>query len=166
MKHKLTQRETLFCFHQASLQAPLTAALQAGYPPSRAGQTAARLLQREAIRGQIREFQSLLSREDWNRLLLNGYYRLAFAPGNEAIYLALSEGELSRGQLEEMDLFSIQKLRRGKDGSLELVFYDRMEALIRLQELLEQQERQDTASDWIAALERSAQALGESDETD
>lgn len=57
-----------------------------------------------------------------------GYQRLAFGSICDAISL-LYKSDPSKEDLEGMDLFLVSEIKRPKDGSMEIKFFDRLKAL-------------------------------------
>ncbi len=81
-----------------------------------------------------------------------GYYRLAFGSIADAVSL-LYRSEATAQELEQMDLFLVSEIKRPKDGTLEIKFFDRLKAL----EHLEQNSDEDTtAMSFFDAIGRSA----------
>ena len=66
------------------------------------------------------------------------------------------------GELKKMDLFCVSEIKRPKDGSMEIKFFDRMKALEKLSE----GESGDGAASFYEAICRSAQALKEKEQED
>ena len=159
MKKNLTQREQLFCLYYSCLQDGEEAARRAGYRGENPALVAAHLLQRKEIR------QCLASLSPGPELLyqavLRGYERLAFGSVADALHLALLEHP-EEASPQGLDLFCISKISRGKDGRLEFAFYDRLQALQALQELLEREEHQQTDG-FYEAIRLGAQALNRMD---
>lgn len=60
-----------------------------------------------------------------------GYQRLAFGSICDAISL-LYKSDPSKEDLEGMDLFLVSEIKRPKDGSMEIKFFDRLKALEKL----------------------------------
>lgn len=87
-----------------------------------------------------------------------GYEKLAFGGVSDAIRLLYDEHP-EPGKLAEMDFFNIAEIRRPKDGSMEIKFFDRLRALEKLEEL--ETGKQD-GSALFQAMEESARALSQS----
>ena len=84
-----------------------------------------------------------------------GFRRLAFGSIGDAARLLFMEDVTPR-MLKKMDLFSVSEIRRNKDGSMDVKFFDRMEALRMLHEL----ERDENGpGGFLAAIESGAAAL-------
>lgn len=69
----------------------------------------------------------------------------------------------SREQLEHMDLFLVSEIKRPKDGSMEIKFFDRLKAL---EKLTDDSEKEDRATPFYDAIAKGAEALrSETDES-
>ena len=91
-----------------------------------------------------------------------GYRRLAFGKISDAVSLLYMENP-SREQLEHMDLFLVSEIKRPKDGSMEIKFFDRLKAL---EKLTDDSEKEDRAIPFYDAIAKGAEALrSESDES-
>ena len=89
----------------------------------------------------------------------DGLERIAFGGVNDAVSL-LFQTEPDPEELRKLDLYSVAEIRRTKDGSLEIRFYDRMKALECLRQMEEDGEGQ---SPLYRALRECARA-GKEDE--
>lgn len=72
----------------------------------------------------------------WKKLrkaVEEGYRRLAFGPVGDAVKLMMA-GEDRELDYEELDLQNVAEIKRGK-GTVEVKFFDRLEALDRLAQL-------------------------------
>ena len=86
-----------------------------------------------------------------------GFRRLAFGSIGDAVRLLYAEpGELCPKELEKLDLFPVSEMKRGKDGQLELKFYDRLKAL---QCLSQEEGTEEETPPLYDALWQSAQAF-------
>lgn len=84
-----------------------------------------------------------------------GYERLAFGGVADAIRLLYDEHP-GNEELGGMDFFNIAEIRRPKDGSMEIKFFDRLRALEKLEEL---EGAKQEASPLFRAVEEGARAL-------
>ena len=89
-----------------------------------------------------------------------GYQRLAFGSICDAISL-LYKSDPSKEDLEGMDLFLVSEIKRPKDGSMEIKFFDRIRALEHLEQSNTDGEA-GSASPFYNALEQSARAIRKS----
>jgi len=89
---------------------------------------------------QEQKKETALRREE----VIEGYRRLAFGTGNDALRLIFSEGELGPGELAALDIFNVSDIKRPRGGGLEIKFFDRCEALLRLEAMDSENGRQST----------------------
>ena len=75
-----------------------------------------------------RKNEETLRREE----VIAGYRRLAFGTGNDALRLLFCE-QPSPEELAALDIFNVSDIKRPKGGGLEIRFFDRCEALLRLE---------------------------------
>ena len=88
------------------------------------------------------------------------FRRLAFGSIRDAVRLLFCE-DVNPRVLKNMDLFSVSEIKRSKDGSIAIQFFDRMEALRMLSEL---ENASGGAEGFLAAIESGAAALGAQEE--
>lgn len=158
MKKKgLTSKEKEFCRLYLSIADPTEAALRAGYTKEsqKAGN---QLLARGDIAEEIERLCNV-QKKSMAKMATMGYQRLAFGSIADAVSLLYMENP-SQETLRKMDLFSVSEIKRPKDGSMEIKFFDRMKAL----EKLSGSEEGDTAEYFYDAIRRSAQILSDSRE--
>ncbi len=126
---KLSKREQLFCllfFEKGNAE---EAARLAGFPEPE--QKSAFLLEQTEIRQEIArlsEYRTALGKQE----AFLGYRRLAFGNVKDAVKLLFAEdavNEIEKGA----DLFMISEIKKPKDGSLEIKFFDRLKALEKLE---------------------------------
>ena len=63
--------------------------------------------------------------------------KVAFCRANDGVRLALTEGEAD--EVRRLRLDGVSKVKRGRDGSVEVEFCDRVKALQLLYQLLEEE---------------------------
>ncbi len=85
-----------------------------------------------------------------------GYQRLAFGDISDAVSLLYMENP-SRGDLSSMDLFLVSEIKRPKDGSMEIKFFDRLKALEKLESKIEEESGVKSLFD---AINEGAKAVG------
>lgn len=154
MKRKgLTKREREFCRQYSESGNSLLAAEAAGFKKEcrRIGNE---LLSREDIASEISRLCAL-KKQTAASLACTGYARLAFGSIADAVSLLYMESPSSK-ELEQMDLFSVAEIKRPKDGSMEIKFFDRFKAL---EKLCEDNTKEKGASPVIEALCAGAAAL-------
>lgn len=128
-KTRLTKKERLFCCAYASSGDMTKSAELSGFCVS-PREEAIRLLSRECITDEISRL--IRQRERlFSSLALIGYQRLAFGSVSDAVRLVCAEN-LSELKLDDMDLFLVSEIKKPKDGSMEIKFFDRLKALEKL----------------------------------
>lgn len=154
-KEELSKKEKLFCSFYASTGNAYEAAIKAGYPQGSAGQTAQRLICDEIVAAYISEIMEN-RKKNAKASAICGYERLAFGSVADAVKLIFSEdpGQLD---LDKFNLFNIAEIKRPKDGSMEIKFFDRLKALEKLESLCTDCDEKDKP--FIRALEESAIAI-------
>lgn len=148
-------KEKEFCRWMAVYGEPEKAARLAGY--SSPADRWPRLICREDIAEEIRRNAQSL-RAVYEDTALCGLYRLAFGRTNDALRLLYHENPSDR-ELEELDLSSVSEIKRTKDKSVEIKFFDRIKALDRLQEVLNSSKELSGSGGLIEAMRLSAQTL-------
>lgn len=63
-----------------------------------------------------------------------GYQRLAFGNTSDAVSLLYTK-EPQEADFGAMDLFMISEIKKPKDGSVEIKFFDRLKALEKLEQI-------------------------------
>ncbi|MBQ8000807.1 MAG: terminase small subunit [Ruminococcus sp.] len=156
-KKGLTPREREFCRQYICLGDSKTAAASAGYSKNPEGK-GEELLCREDIMAELGRLCQL-KKQTAAELARTGYRRLAFGSIADAVSLLYMDSPSSE-QLKKMDLFSVAEIKRPKDGSMEIKFFDRLKALEKLTEgVLEDRE----ISPVYEAIRQGALALGSSE---
>lgn len=156
----LTAKEKTFCNCFVSCGSADEAAYSAGFVrnPKRSGEE---LLCREDIADEIKRLGKCRT-SSLSEIATVGYRRLAFGKISDAVSLLYMENP-SREQLEHMDLFLVSEIKRPKDGSMEIKFFDRLKAL---EKLTDDSEKEDRATPFYDAIVKGAEALrSESDES-
>ena len=154
----LTQRERQFCYNYVSTGNIKDSALMAGYKisPEMFG---TKLLLRDDINKNL----DILYEQKKKNLIykaFNGYERLAFGDTSDAIKLICAE-DLSFKNIEKMNLFNISEIKKPKEGSMEIKFFDRLKALEKLHQLNLFEEKNE--SNFYNAIERGVKAFNDDD---
>jgi hypothetical protein len=99
--------------------------------------------------------ETALRREE----VIDGYRRLAFGAGNDALRLLFCEEPPSPEELAALDIFNVSDVKRPKGGGLEIRFFDRCEAIRRLEAMDGESGRQstDSAKAFYEAIARSVE---------
>ena len=156
----LTAKEKTFCNCFVSCGSADEAAYSAGFVrnPKRSGEE---LLCREDNADEIKRLGKCRT-SSLSEIATVGYRRLAFGKISDAVSLLYMENP-SREQLEHMDLFLVSEIKRPKDGSMEIKFFDRLKAL---EKLTDDSEKEDRATPFYDAIAKGAEALrSETDES-
>ncbi len=149
-------KEKEFCRLMALYGESERAAREAGYKsPAERGLL---LLCREDIAGEIKRCADNL-RSVYEDTAVCGLYRLAFSKPGDALKLLYCENPTGE-ELDALDLNSIAEIKRTKDKSVEIKFFDRIKAIDKLTELLHSAGEESTGGGLIEAMRLSAQTLG------
>ena len=125
----MTGREKKFCSSFLGSGNSELAAEKAGYTGD-CEQKGEELICRPEISAEL-ERLSRLREKSLANMAAAGYQRLAFGSICDAISL-LYKSDPSKEDLEGMDLFLVSEIKRPKDGSMEIKFFDRLKALEKL----------------------------------
>lgn len=117
--------------------------------------SALKLLRRTDICQEIARLDK--QRETTNNDIAIGYQRLAFGCISDAVCLLFSD-DVSREEIEKMDLFNISEIKRKKGGDIEIKFFDRLKALEKLQDCHTMSAKPEESS-LYSAIELGAKAL-------
>ena len=118
----LTKKEKDFCKYFCVCKNHREAAFKAGFAfPEISGM---RLLLKSEIK---EELQTLSNEVERFADVSDGLRRIAFGSVADAVKLALNADEI--GDVENLDLFSVQEIKFAKNGGIEIKFYDRIKAL-------------------------------------
>lgn len=137
------------------------AAIKAGYSPLLAEARAAKLLQRSDIQSLISEFSAQNADNKIMKSVISGLNRLAFASSADSLKLLLLNKERLIDEVDKLDLFHISEIKIPKDGAIEIKFFDRYKAFDKLMEIARFKSGSDDATEFFAALEKSAKSIDE-----
>lgn len=153
-KEKITDRERTFCEFYYLTGNVRESAIRAGFNlcPEIKG---LRLLKEKRI---ANELENLKKQNNIIPSAKEGFARLAFGNVSDAVRLVI-QGDFCGDNIDRLDLFNIAEIKRPKDGSLEIKFFDRIKALENLARLEEETENCDTSLPFYRALEESAARL-------
>jgi hypothetical protein len=153
VQNMLTARERKFCNGFLNTGNVCEAARRAGYVrnPEEQGES---LLCREDIAGEIEKL-SVKREKTLANMAMVGYQRLAFGNISDAVSLLYME-DPSKEDLSGMDLFMISEIKRPKDGSMEIKFFDRLKALEKLESRVEDNNSMSSIFDAISEGARAA----------
>jgi len=89
------------------------------------------------------------------REVVNGYRKLAFGPGNDALKLLFFDEQPCWDELPDLDIFNISEISRPKGGGMTIKFYDRVEAMERLVDIGNLAQVPEGVKVFYEAIERS-----------
>lgn len=151
----MKKREKEFCRLTVVTGNPQTAARRAGY--RRPDEAWTELVTRGDIAAEIRRVTREVSKV-FRDTLLCSVFRLMTAENNDALRLLYHE-EMSDEEIAQMNLSGVAEIKRTKDKSVEIKFFDRMKALDRLSELNDTVNDSASTGGLLEAMRLSAQAL-------
>lgn len=151
----MKKKEMAFCRLTAVTGNPHTAAVRAGY--RRPDEAWPELIARRDIADEIGRVTREVSKV-FRDTLMCAALRLTAADNNDAVKLVYRE-QVSDDELREMDLSGIAEIKRTKDKSVEIKFFDRLKALDRLSELSGADADSAPEGGLLEAMRLSAQAL-------
>ncbi|MBQ7522153.1 MAG: terminase small subunit [Clostridia bacterium] len=154
----MTPKEEKFCcFYALNGNARLSAVLS-GYKNSPEIK-AVKLLSRKDVGEKIRFYRKAYY-DDLRALAITGYRQLAFGSIADCIKLIYDMDNLP--SLDMMNLFMISEIKKPKDGSMEIKFFDRIKALEKLTEI--EQLSEESSIPFYKALEKSADIFSNDEE--
>ena len=149
-------KEKEFCRLMAVGGDPLTAARKAGIRhPEQKWQA---LVCREDIAAEIRKNAKAL-RAVYEDTAVCSLYRLSLGRPNDALRLLYHE-DPTDGELDALDLTSVAEIKRTKDKSVEIKFFDRIKATDKLHEVMNSSGESNSAGGLLEAMRLSAETLG------
>ena len=149
----MRKRDKTFCVYVAQGKSLEEASILSGYEESK-GVT---LITKPEI---IKEITTLLKAKAnlMKNLSVIGYQQLAFGSIADCISL-VTEENVSKEDLQNMNLFMISEIKKPKDGAMEIKFFDRIKAC---EKLAESESSGEGGLSFFAALEKGAENLAES----
>lgn len=148
-------KEKEFCRQMAFCGDPARAAREAGY---RSAEKWKRLLCRDDIVSEIKRCADSL-RAVYRETAVCGLYHMIFSKPSDALKLLYRENPTD-GELEALELYGISEIKRTKDKSMEIKFFDRVKATDKLSELLNSSGELNSSGGLLDAMRQSAEALG------
>ena len=89
--------------------------------------------------------------------VIEGYRRLAFGTSRDTLRLIFSGDAFSRTTLEKLDVFNVSAIKRDKNGTVEIKFYDRCAALEHLEAFCAPAQGAEGAKLFFDAIARSVE---------
>ncbi len=87
----------------------------------------------------------------------DGLRKLAFGDITDAVSLLFESEEEIISKLPTLDLFNVSEIKRPKGGGMEIKFFDRLKAIDKIREMVNEQTDNKPTS-FYEALEKSAKA--------
>ena len=130
MKNKnLNKKQKIFCYHLVETGNPYEAFSMAKMK----NEDISKLMMNESIRDEIKKIYEY-KKQNLSMKASIGYERLAFGEIFDCIKLMFIK-DINDNQLKNMNLFNISEIKRLKDGTIEIKFFDRMKALEKLEQI-------------------------------
>lgn len=161
----MTKKEKLFCRFYATYQLPKEAAIKAGYAENIAEKKANYLLNRPDVQQDIKKRKNEADKQQLEQWAITALRRMLFS-NNDAILLALKSEQLTEKQIENLNLFLISELKKFKDGSLEIKFFDKLKAINILLEIANNLQTSNEANSFLNALTNSTNNLAKNNPQD
>lgn len=154
----VTQREKKFCRYCLQTGNLREAAARAGYEKDPEA-AALELLEKPPVRAWLERLRRQKEREEKKRRdrAAAGLERIAYGSIADAVRLLQRDEPPTCRELEQMDLYCISEIKYARNGTIDLKFYNRMEALERLHRLCAPSG--GTEESFYTALEKSARLL-------
>ena len=149
-------REKEFCRLMTVYADPVRAAREAGYRSPEKSCT--ELLSREEVSREISRLSENI-RSIYENAAVCGLYRLAFGGIGDPLSLVYRE-DFSAEELSSLDLLNVSEIKRTKDKTVEIRFFDRIKAMDKLYEILSAGSAKRESGGLLDAILRSAEALG------
>lgn len=151
----MKKREKEFCRLTVVLGNPQTAAARAGY--RHPDEVWPELIAREDVASEIRRVAREVSKV-FRDTLLCSVFRLMTSENNDALRLIYHD-QMSDEEIGTLNLSGVAEIKRTKDKSVEIKFFDRIRALDKLSELNDTVSDSASAGGLLEAMRLSAQAL-------
>lgn len=149
-------REREFCRLMTVYADPMRAAEEAGYKhPEKAW---SQLMTRGEISREISRLSENI-RSIYESTALCGLYRLAYGGVSDPLALIYRE-DFTPEELSSLDLINVSEIKRTKDKSIEIKFFDRIKAMDKLNEILISDGEKNGSGGLLDAILRSAEAIG------
>ncbi len=150
----MNKQKKLFCYYYHCLRNVQKALICAGYSKEQLQQSAQDVLQNQEVQQEIQRLDEQRAQRELKEIVISGLIRLATGENQDAIRLLLGQPEELQNQLETLDFFAISELKRSKNDVLEIKFFDRYQALLKLYELAEQEQGSHQLKQFYQTLEQ------------
>jgi len=127
----LNRKKRIFCYHLVETGNPYEAFSLANMKDEK--ESIPKLMLDDSIRNEIAKIYEY-KKQSLSMKAGIGYERLAFGEIFDCVKLMFIK-DIDDFQLSNMNLFNISEIKRLKDGTMEIKFFDRMKALEKLEQI-------------------------------
>ena len=153
MKNKnLSKKQKIFCYYFVETGNPYEASSMAKIK----NENISDLMFNDEIRNEIKKIYEY-KKQNLSMKASIGYERLAFGEIFDCIKLMFIK-DINDCHLNNMNLFNISEIKRLKDGTIEIKFFDRMKALEKLEQIESKKSNNDVLP-FYSALENGIKNL-------
>lgn len=142
----------MFCRHYCNYLNPKESAIKAGYPAHKAEKIAEKLLSKKEISSFIKNFENKIQKDKIFNIFIIALKRMILYRSNDIIKLLIKSENMSKEEIENLDLFNICEIKKLKDGGFEFKFIDRIKAIETLLTILDKTQNNLQINDFFKAL--------------
>lgn len=88
--------------------------------------------------------------------ILNMLKKMAFSNNNDILSALYIRNDKQEDHIKEIDLSNISKIRMDTNGSIEMVFVDRLKVLLKLQEFIKHLSNLENENNFFNVIEQNA----------
>ena len=154
IKNSLSKKQKNFCYHFVETGNPNEAFSIANMKGPM--ENIPKLMLDESIRSEIKRVYDY-KKQNLSIKAEIGYERLAFGEIADCIKLIFTK-DIENCQIDKMNLFNISEIKRLKDGTIEVKFFDRMKALEKIEQI-ESNKSESEVLPFYSALENGVKNL-------
>ncbi len=154
----LRAKEKIFAYYFHKLRNVREAAIKAGYSSFFAEKNGTRLISRKDVKEYIAKLDEKQKEDTLYFDVVSGLKRLAFGEVNDGVKLMFKNEEEANKYVDELNLFNVSEIKKPKENSLEIKFFDRYKALEILCKLMETDQGKKDVANFYTALENSVSA--------
>ena len=148
----LNKKQKNFCYHFVETGNPYEALSISKMK----NENISKLMMNDSIRDEIKKIYEY-KKQNLSMKAFIGYERLAFGEILDCIKLMFIK-DINDNQLNDMNLFNVSEIKRFKDGTIEIKFFDRMKALEKLEQIESKKSNNETLP-FYSALENGIRNL-------
>lgn len=131
IKKQLSKKEKIFCYYLVETGNIYEAFSIADMKIKK--ENISELMMNDSIREEIKKIYEI-KKQNFSIKAEIGYERLAFGEVSDSIKLIFTK-DLDKNQIKNMNFFNISEIKKLKDGTIEIKFFDRMKALEKLHQI-------------------------------